>query len=401
MKISSVPFFSLHEQTQRIKGPVMAAFENLLNTQNFVGGPSVAAFEKDLAAYLDVKHVISCNSGTDALWLAVRSMETKSNDIVLTTPFSFIASASELIPHGAHPVFIDVHPKTFAIDPNKIIDWLSKKTHRDGVRTIHTKTGFPVVGMIPVHIFGQCADMTALTAIAQEWNLWMIEDTAQAIGAHFNGKQAGTMSGIGTFSFYPTKNLGAFGDAGCCVTNDDELAETLVRYRNHGRKSHYHYESYGLNSRLDAVQAEVLRIKLKYVDEYNEKRRSIAYCYDQAFEKLPFLQIPAATTGIHTYHQYCIVIKDAAGTTRDEVSAHLESQGIGTRVFYPQSLHEISYLRTHPGLTTQTPISDSLTRTILALPVWPEMSNEQVAHVISSLVSMPLKKTSTFQYLGA
>ncbi|MBM3887294.1 DegT/DnrJ/EryC1/StrS family aminotransferase, partial [Candidatus Dependentiae bacterium] len=355
--------------------------------------PSIAALEKELAAYLNVKHVISCNSGTDALWLAVHALNVQPNEIVLTTPFSFIASASELIPHGAHPVFIDIDPVTYNIDPVLMRSWLETQTKQKDGRTIHRATGYPVVGMIPVHIFGQCADMDSLLAIAKEFNLWVIEDTAQAIGSTLNGKFAGTMGDIGTLSFYPTKNLGAFGDAGCMVTNDTTLAEKLVRLRNHGRKNHYQYECYGLNSRLDAMQAEVLRIKLKLVDSYNQRRRSIAAQYDEALQHVSYIQIPQAVQGTHTYHQYSIVIKpEVCGMTRDAIAQNLEAFGIGTRVFYPQPLPAIDYLRTHEELQTLTPVAHYLTHNILALPIWPEMTKEQINHVIEALSSFPVIK---------
>lgn len=394
MKNQVVPFFSLEKQTQNIKSACMAAFEKILDTQHFIGGASIAAIEKELAEYLNVKHVISCNSGTDALWIAVHALNVQKNDIVLTTPFSFIASASELIPHGAHPVFIDVHPATYNIDPVLVRRWLTTYTHRVGTRTIHTATGFPVVGMIPVHLFGQCADMEALLAIAQEFNLWTIEDTAQAIGSTFNNQYAGTMGTIGTFSFYPTKNLGAFGDAGCMVTNDDALAESLLRLRNHGRKSHYHYEGYGLNSRLDAVQAEVLRIKLGHIDEYNARRRAIAARYYAGLHDVPYIQTPAEIHGVHTYHQYSIVIKpEACDMSRDTFAQYLESQGVGTRVFYPEPLPAIEYLRTSQALQTSIPITNFLTSNILALPIWPEMSDAHVDHVINAIRALPITAT--------
>lgn len=391
MKTPSVPFFSLHEQTQAIKPACLAALEKLLDNQQFIGGPSITALEQELAAYLNVKHVITCNSGTDALWIAVHALDVKPNDIVLTTPFSFIASASELIPHGAHPVFIDVDAATYNLDPKLVRRWLVANTHRVGNRTVHRTTGFPVVGMIPVHLFGQCADMDSLLAIAREFNLWVIEDTAQAIGSTLQGKYAGTMGDIGTYSFYPTKNLGAFGDAGCMVTNDDVLAERLLRLRNHGRKSHYNYEGYGLNSRLDAMQAEILRIKLKLVDSYNSRRRAIAARYDAALQQVPYLQTPTSVHGVHTYHQYAVVIKpEVCGLSRDAVIQELEAKGIGTRVFYPQSLPAIDYLRTREDLQNATPIADFLTSNILALPIWPELSEEQIEHVINAIGTLPL-----------
>ena len=393
MKQLVVPFFSLNKQTQDIKTSCLEAIEHLLDNQQFVGGTSINALEQELAHYLDVKHVISCNSGTDALWLALNALDVKKNDIILTTPFSFIASASELVPHDAHPVFIDVDPVTYNLDPALVLSWLETNTDQQNGRTIHRQTGFPVVGMIPVHLFGQCADMDALLAIAKKFNLWTVEDTAQAIGSKLNNRYAGTMGDIGTLSFYPTKNLGAFGDAGCVITNNTVLAEKLVRLRNHGRKNQYEYECYGLNSRLDAMQAEILRIKLKHVDQYNTQRQAIAACYDAALQQVSYIKKPQAVHGVHTYHQYSVVIKpEICGMTRDEVAQHLEAAGIGTRVFYPQPLNAIDYLRTHAALQTSTPITDYICRNILALPIWPELSSEQIDAVIAAVVNLPTAK---------
>lgn len=381
-----IPFFSLARQTQKLKPEILELFSDIIDSQHFIGGSRITQIEQKLADYLGVKHVISCNSGTDALWMAVKAMNVKPGDLVLTTPFSFIASSSELIPHGAQPIFIDCEKDSFNLDVKALREWLENNTeHRNGI-TIHKTTQNHVVGIIPVHLFGQCVDFTALQEVAEDYHLWIIEDTAQAIGSEYNGKKAGTMGDIGTYSFYPTKNLGAFGDAGCCVTNDARLAETLLRLRNHGRKSHYHYEGYGLNSRLDALQAAVLDAKLPHLETYNNKRRAIAQYYNERLKNLEFLTLPQEKYGKHTYHQYSVLVRsDAFDLSRDDVAAHLAERGIETRIFYPQSLREIAYLNEHVSLANECPNAEAITQSILALPIWPELTNEELNYICTAL----------------
>lgn len=394
----SIPFFSLERQTKQLKKSFQQAFEKILDTQQFIGGKSVEEFEQALAQYLGVAHVISCNSGTDALWLAIHALSVEPQSIVLTTPFSFIASSSELLPHHAFPVFIDVDPVTFNICPEKISTWLKEHAYIKEKKAYHRQTGFPIAGIIPVHLFGQCADMEKIQAIAAEWNLWVIEDTAQAIGSSFNNKKAGTIGDIGTFSFYPTKNLGAFGDGGCCVTNNPELGARLLKLRNHGRKNHYKYEEYGLNSRLDAIQAEVLLIKLSSIESYNKRRLEIAHLYKKLLSSVDFLTLPQENNGLHTYHQYAVIIdQEKAGKTRDEFADYLSQHGIGSRVFYPEALHQISFLNKRADLYNPCPIAENLTKNILALPIWPELTDEEIIYIGTIIQAMPIKKFYTDQ----
>ncbi len=385
-QLQTIPFFSLNRQTQALKTTILQSFSELLDKQQFIGGAYITHIEKRLAEYLGVKHVISCNSGTDALWMAVKALNTQPGDLVLTTPFSFIASSSELIPHGAQPVFIDCEKDSFNLDAQALEQWLNTQTTSVNGKTIHSKTGAPVVGIIPVHLFGQCVDFAPIQELAQRYNLWIIEDTAQAIGSEYDNKKAGTMGDIGTFSFYPTKNLGAFGDAGCCVTNNTALAESLVRLRNHGRKSHYHYEGYGLNSRMDALQAIVIDTKLNHIDTLNDQRRTLAERYQQRLGHLPYLTLPQEKYGKHTYHQYSVIINsDYCGMTRDEVAVYLAERGIETRVFYPQSLQEIAYLNENTLLANDCPQALRATQSILALPIWPELTMQEIDYVCDAL----------------
>jgi dTDP-4-amino-4,6-dideoxygalactose transaminase len=318
--------------------------------------------------------------------MALRVLEMPENAIVLTTPFSFIASSSEIVAVGAHPVFIDIEPDTYNIDPQVLEAWLQREALVKDGRTFHRITGFPIVGMLPVDIFGQCANYDALHAIAKKWNLWTVEDCAQALGAQFNGKMAGTLGTIGTISFYPTKNLGAFGDAGCCVTDDDVLAEKLLTLRNHGRKRNYEYESLGVNSRLDAFQAAILSEKLPHLDRWNEQRRQVAQWYEEGLGHIPYIKLPRKKVGTHVYHQYSVIVEPLQGTSmRSKLEQHLAQCGIQTRLFYPQLLPDIAFLRTHQQLATACPVADFTVRNILSLPMWPELERDEVTYVIDNI----------------
>lgn len=376
----SIPFFSLKRQWKQLKPQLMPIIESVLDTQHFVGGNEVQQFEKDFGRYLNVKHVISCNSGTDALWLALKGLNIQKNSLVLTTPFSFIASSSEIIAHNAHPVFIDIDEKTYNISPEKLEEWLICNALKINGKTIHKKLNLPVEGILPVNIFGQCADYKRIKRIAQEWNLWILEDAAQSIGAHVNGVKTGTFGDVGTFSFYPTKNLGALGDAGAVCTNNDELASRIFSLRNHGRFNKYEYLEYGINSRMDAIQAAVLRKKLTSIDSWNERRRAIAQEYTNILRSHDLIQQPYEKTGYHTYHQYSV-----RSSQRTNLQNYLENKAIGTNIFYPQPLNAIPYLQTIKDLMEKCPIAHHVSKEICSLPVWPELTDEEVNTICSHL----------------
>ncbi|MCB9493001.1 MAG: DegT/DnrJ/EryC1/StrS family aminotransferase [Epsilonproteobacteria bacterium] len=383
-----IPFFSLEQQTKQLSPKLTQAILRVLNLQQFIGGASVATFEKQFAHYLKTTHAISVNSGTDALWLALKALDIKKNDIVLTTPFSFIASSSEIVAHGAHPVFIDIDTRTFNMDPALMRNWLEQNAVINNGQAQHKKTGLPIVGLLTVDLFGQCADYAQLKAIAQEWNLWTIEDCAQSVGAHIDGKMAGTFGDIGTFSFYPTKNLGAIGDGGCCITDNPELAQKILQLKNHGRTSHYNYEMLGINSRLDGLQAAALSIKLEQLDRYNNARRTIADRYNRAFKAIASITIPEQVTGHHVYHQYCIQINPTSGLTRDQFAAELKQRGVGTCVYYPKALCDIAFLTKRPELSTDCSKAQTAAENILALPVWPELETNQVNAIIEAVCAV-------------
>jgi len=382
MNKQTVPFFSLSKQTENIANDINTAVSAVINSQQFINGSFVEKFETEMAKYLGAKHVIGCNSGTDALWLALKALGVKKDTIVLTTPFSFIASASEIAPHGGHVAFIDIEPQTLNIDPKKLEAWLqANATFKNGVAT-HKVTGFEIGGLVVVDIFGQCADYKQLRGIADEWGLWIIEDACQAIAAEVDGVKAGNFGDIAAFSFYPTKNLGAFGDAGCCSTNNPELAAKILRLRNHGRATHYDYVEHGINSRLDGMQAAILTAKLAHLDKWTERRREIASLYNTQFANLSFIKRPLQVNGKHVYHQYTVLAIDQfGGIQRDELKTFLADRGVNTCIYYPKGLDHIEFLSSCPALKNHCPVSDRVIQSVLSLPVFPELENEQVLYI--------------------
>ncbi|MBU1008020.1 DegT/DnrJ/EryC1/StrS family aminotransferase [Candidatus Dependentiae bacterium] len=374
-----IPFFSLERQLSNIKNSLELQINQLLSSNQFVGGPYVDTFEKKFATYTETTHAISCNSGTDALWLSLAALEITPNSIVLTTPFSFIASSSEIAAHKAHPVFIDID-ESYNICPKKIETWLKIHAIVRHDRAVHKKTGFPIAGIISVDLFGQCANYNAIKSIANDWNLWIIEDACQAVGAHIDNKKAGTFGDISCFSLYPTKNLGVCGDGGVMTTNSTQLAEKLFKLRNHGRATHYNYECQGRNSRLDAIQALIATEKLKYLDDYNDRRREIAQYYTKRLSKIPFIKTPRETVGHHVYHQYSIQV-----TNRKTIQEQLLEKKIETNIFYPKTLDQIPFLTPPKELATDCPIAHNTTQNILALPIWPELTDNEIKYVCSCL----------------
>lgn len=378
----NIPFFSLKRQWANLEQSILPQLHNLLKQNQYIGGPYVSQFETHFKHYTGAAHAISCNSGTDALWLALKALNIKADSIVLTTPFSFIASSSEIVAHLAHPLFIDVD-ESYNICPQKIENWLKSNAKNCNGKTFHTKSNRLIEGIIVVDLFGQCADFTQIKSIAKEWNLWIIEDACQAVGAHINNQKAGTFGDISCFSLYPTKNLGVCGDGGIMTTNNADLAETLKKIRNHGRASHYEYECYGINSRLDAIQALIGTEKLKRLDEYNNRRREIAQQYTEQLSQIPGITVPKETSGHHVYHQYCILLESQKH--RDALRAHLTAHNIGTNIFYPKALNEISYLIPEKMLQTECPNNKRYCQTILALPIWPELTDDEVAYVCGTI----------------
>ena len=370
----------LKRQYASIKDDVAAAVERVLTSQYFIGGPELDAFERESAAYLGVRASMGCASGTDALWLALAAAGVQPGDRVITSAFTFFASASSITRCGAVPVFADVDPASLNIDPAPVEKLLTGPQ--------------PVRAVMPVHLYGQCADMDALTTIAKQHNLAIIEDAAQAFGASWRGQKAGTLGRASAFSFYPTKNLSAYGDGGAVATDDEELAAHVRRLRNHGSRQRYYHEEIGWNSRLDALQAAVLRIKLRHIDLWNQQRRDVASKYDALFRdsglvKSGALSVDAhAPIGLlqtrpeayHIYHQYVV-----RAFHRDELRTFLTERGIGNEIYYPVPLHlQLSFadLGYKPG---DLPESEAAARDALALPIFPELRDDELQRVVAAI----------------
>ncbi len=388
-----IPMLDLQRQFEQIRAEVLAAVGRVCASQHYILGPEVEALERELAAFCGSVESVGCASGTDAVWLALAAAGVEPGDQVLTTPFSFLASASAIVRAGARPVFADIDATTFNLDADKVAQFLDQAKNKN------------LRALLPVHLYGQCADMEALKHLADDFGLALIEDAAQAIGATYQGSQgqshrAGSMGVTAAFSFYPTKNLSAYGDAGLVTTSEPEMAARMRRLRNHGSRQRYVHEEMGWNCRLDAMQAAILRVKLKYVEGWNEARRRIAANYDGLFletglargrsvignqqltigESYP-IQLPfTAPSAHHVFHQYVV-----RAFRRDELREFLTARQIGTEVYYPIPLHlqpAFIYLGYREG---DLPEAERAAREVLALPMFPELTEDEQRRVIGSI----------------
>ncbi|ANM29254.1 Pleiotropic regulatory protein [Acidobacteria bacterium Mor1] len=370
-----VPLLDLKAQFDGLREPVYEAIREVVESQGFVLGPRVEAFEADVAAYTGAKHAIGCASGSDALILALAALEIGEGDQVLTSPFSFFASASCAYRVGARPIFADIDAETFNLDPESVEQAITDRTK----------------ALMPVHLFGQCAEMESIGALAESKGLPVVEDAAQALGARYETdgglRMAGAIGGIGCYSFFPSKNLGGFGDGGMVVTSDDALAERLRILRVHGGRQMYHHPFVGWNSRLDALQAVVLQIKLKHLDAWSEGRAKNAARYDRWFEetglptegkiKLP-VRMPRAR---HIFNQYTLRVEQ-----RDALREHLAGRGIGQSVYYPVPLHLQECFAELGYREGDFPRAEQACKEVISLPVYPELGEEQQRVVVDALV---------------
>lgn len=359
-----VPFFDLKVQYSYIKKEIKAAIEEVLDSQWFILGPEVEELEKTLSEYLKVKHTIGVSSGTDALIASLMALEIGAGDEVITTPFTFVATAEAIVRVGAEPVFVDIDAETFNLDYKQI----------EKVITRYTKA------IIPVHCFGRCADMNEIDLIANRYGLGVIEDAAQAIGAKYGDRMAGTMSDLGCFSFFPSKNLGCCGDGGMVVTNNTNLYEKVKSIRNHGRNtSKYEYQVIGGNFRLDAIQAAILNIKFNWLDVLIEKRQNNAKYYDERLESLLYIKIPKANgANCHVYNQYVI-----RAEKRDALRKFLADNDIGTEIYWPIPLHIQNCFVLIDGC--EMPNSMIVADEVLALPIYPELNIKQQEYVVEKI----------------
>jgi dTDP-4-amino-4,6-dideoxygalactose transaminase len=365
-----VPLLDLQAQYATIRDEVRAAIDRVFESQQFVLSPEVQALEEEIARYSQTKFAVGCASGSDALLLALMSCGVGDGDEVITTPFSFFATASAITRLGARPVFVDVDERTYNIDPKLVAAALTERTK----------------AIVPVHLYGQCAEMDPLTELGQSRSIPIIEDAAQAIGGEDRRRRAGSMGTIGCFSFYPSKNLGGAGDGGMLVTNDLEHGRRLQMLRVHGEEQKYHHRVVGLNSRLDALQAAVLRVKLPHLDAWTAARQRNAQQYELMFGDAGLserVDLPLVRAGArHIFHQFVIRARDGR---RDGLREHLRARGVGTDVYYPVPLHLqecFAYLGYQKG---DFPIAEAAAQETLALPVYPELTTEQQDYVVSAV----------------
>lgn len=372
MKINMVDVVG---QFQGIKEPINQKFQEIFESGAFVNGPAVQSFKKNFSEYLDVKYVIPCGNGTDALQIALMSLDLSPDDEVITVPFTFHASAEVIALLGYKLVFVDVEPDTFNIDIEKLKAAITPKTKC----------------IVPIHLFGQSANMEEIMKIAEENNIFVIEDSAQSIGSDFifkdgTRKKSGTIGHIGCTSFYPSKNLGCFGDGGAIFTDDDALAEKIVQIANHGSKVRYHYEMIGVNSRLDSFQAAVLDVKLPHLDKYNENRRKAADFYDEKFKELEGVTIPfRLQNSTHTFHQYTLRIGGGA-EKRDELQEKLMESGVPSMIYYPIPLHVQEAYAKYNYKEGDFPVSEELCTQVISLPMHSELDNEQLEYISSTFI---------------
>jgi dTDP-4-amino-4,6-dideoxygalactose transaminase len=366
-----VPLLDLKQQHEELREELREAVGRVLDLQQFILGEDVRRLEEELAAYTRARHAVGCGSGSDALLLALLVLDVGRDDEVVTTPFTFFATAGAIARTGARPVFADIEPRTYNVDPARVEEVLTERTR----------------AVMPVHLYGQCAETEALVRACEARGLPVIEDAAQAIGADDEeGRRAGAIGAIGCFSFYPTKNLGAAGEAGLVTTNDDALAERLRRLRVHGSATEYHHEEVGFNSRLDTIQAAVLRVKLPHLDRWSDARRERAESYTRMLSEAgleEFVTPPYVVAGArHIFHQYVIRVHDGR---RDALLEHLKSNGVGTKIYYPVPLHLqpcFAYLGYKEG---DFPESERAARETLALPMYPELTREQQEYVVETV----------------
>ena len=362
--MGKIPIVDLSFEIDALWDELNDAIQDELRLGQFIMGPTVTAFEAEVADYLGVEHAIGVNSGTDALVISLRALGVGPGDEVITSSFTFFATAEAISQVGAVPIFVDIDPKTYNIDPALIEEKITPRTK----------------AILPVHIFGQAADMDSILETAGKHGLMVLEDVAQAFGGEYKGKKLGTIGHIGTFSFFPSKNLGGYGDGGLIATDDGDVAEEARMLRTHGAKKKYHNEVIGYNSRLDSIQAAILRVKLPHIDQWNERRRQIARHYDEMLTGMAGVVTPhKAPYARHAFHQYTVRIVDGR---RDAVHKRLAEAGIGAMIYYPVPVHQ---LPVYAQLNFNLPLTEAAAGEVLSLPIWPQLSQTVQKRVVTSL----------------
>lgn len=359
-----IPVLDLSAQYRSIERAIDEAIREVIGGGRFILGPNVKELEKEIAAYCGCEFGVGVASGTDALLLSLLALGIGPGDEVITTPFSFVATASSISRTGATPVFVDIDPRTYNIDPTKIEEKITEQTK----------------AILPVHLYGQPAAIQPIMDLANRYHLSVVEDCAQAIGAEYRGRKVGSFGDVGCFSFYPTKNLGAYGDGGMVVTDDPDIAQKVDILRQQGGRVKYYHEILGFNSRLDELQAAILRVKLRYLDGWSENRRHIARRYDELLAGCDVVTPFVASDVQHVYHQYTI-----RAERRDQLREYLGERGIGTMIYYPLSLHKQQLYQNLGYAEGSLPISEQAEREVLSLPIYPELESDQQLYVVESL----------------
>ncbi len=372
--VSNIPPLDLKRQYQAIGADVSAAVLEVLASGAYIGGPQVQNFEQQFASYIGTTECVGCNSGTDALYLALRAMHIGAGDEVITTPFTFIATAETISAVGAQPVFVDIDPATFNLDLSQLAGAITPRTR----------------AIMPVHLFGNPVDMTAIMSIANQHNLIVIEDCAQATGAEWNERKVGSIGHFGCFSFFPTKNLGGCGDGGAVTLNDSQLAADLRMYREHGSRQRYYHEEIGVNSRLDALQAAILQVKLQHLDRWNQQRAEVANRYQQLLANIPGIMMPSSTAGGKSvWNQYTIRVIAPEGVDpaahRDRVRSSLLETGVISMIYYPLPLHLQAVYQDLGYPVGSFPITEEVSHEVLSLPMFPELTSEEQQRVVYAL----------------
>ncbi len=392
-----IPMLDLYGEYNYMKKDIDAAIKQCLEHQKWILGPEVKELEQKIAEYIGVKHCVGISSGTDALVLSLRALAIKlkgeeyfnRSDGIITTPFTFTATGDAILRSGATPVFIDIDPFTYNIDPNKIREYLTRNAE------LETRNSSHVVGMIPVHLYGQSCEMDEIMGIAKEHNLFVVEDVAQAFGGMWNGKKLGSIGDAGTFSFFPSKNLGGFGDGGMISTNDDQTSDIIRMLLKHGGKDKYNVDHIGYNARLDTIQAAILLAKFKYIDEFNERRQKIAEIYNQELSGLEGITIPvnnarnqnlndstSSVTNGHVYHQYTINVNNGK---RDELQKYLKEEGISTMIYYPVPLHKMKVFEGRSRVTEELTESEQAVNDVISLSVEPLQEEKDTMFITAKI----------------
>jgi dTDP-4-amino-4,6-dideoxygalactose transaminase len=386
MDRTGVPLLDLQAQYATIRDEIGVAVGEVLESQKFILGPAVAALEKEIAQLCGTTYAVAVASGTDALLISLKALGVEEGDAVVTVPFTFFATAGVIVNLGARPIFVDIDKSSLNMDPESLSRFFANECSFDSsnFKLTHKASLATIKAIVPVHLYGQCADMDEIRQIARSYRLPVVEDACQAIGADYKGTRAGALGDAGCFSFFPTKNLGGAGDGGMVTTSDSDLAARIRLLRTHGAEKRYFHSVVGFNSRLDEIQAAILRVKLRHLAEWNKKRIRNAIRYEQEFRAaglLSYIVLPQPCSGrTHIYHQYVVRCKQ-----RNRLQEHLKLRGIGCEIYYPLPLHEQKCFENLQYKASDFPNSKSAAAEVLALPIYPELTEEQIVGVVHSI----------------